>query len=169
MTTMKILFAVVISVSLSGCMTFCSRDDLVAFEKGGIHAGGKPYSLDQGGFRLDSIEIDLTKANREFLNDIWVELRCGEKTKLSELTPQSWRERYSSDCRFSFDFDPKGRVIKLSTNVGRSGSFCDAPGAAENPRMGSFSSGKSVALPSSVPEFESVFGKPDKMYSYHVN
>ena len=179
-----LIMVAVVGIYISVYMRALLSDNLMNFEKVGMNAGGYPYSTKEGGFRLTSIEIDLTKVGRDFLHDIWIELPNGDKGKLAELTPQYLKEHgfnesiwdnkasgcyASEESGFSFKVDADGILIKTDVSTGMRHEVHGVSVGSYNPRMGSFLSGKSVALPSSVPEFESVFGKPDKMYSYHVN
>ena len=168
---------IVLCVAFTGCPSFFG-DSLYRYEKGKLLARGWISSEAKGGARLDSLDIEelnTEKVSREFRDDIWVELRCGEKTKLSALTIQFVKERgfkenhfkndlsiYDSEnSGFEFDFSQDGILCEWHIfPVVKHASFS----STVNPRMGSFSTGKSLALPCSVPEFESVFGKPDKLY-----
>ena len=157
------IMIVVVGIYLCVFMRDLLSDNRLFFDKAGIHVEGDPGLPKEGGFRLDYLVMDLTKVDSNLLNDIWVELRCGEKTKLTALTFDLWKEHYKDKCNFSFSFDQEGRLIELHPDTGRHHDVHGVIAGSCNPRMGSFSTGKSVVFPCSIPEFESVFGKADKM------
>ena len=70
---------------------------------------------------------------------------------------------YAKDSYFSFYVDKDGILKKVGLSTGIEIEAHGVNAVSNNPRMGSFSSGKSIALPCSVPEFESVFGKSDNI------
>ena len=173
-------FAIIfVCFAFLGCPSLFA-DPTYTCEKGKLLASGWFFSEIKGGARLDSLDIEELnpeKVSREFLDDIWVELRCGEKTKLSALTIQFVKERGFKENHFKnyltiYDSENSGFIFYFS----QEGTLCELKicptfnyftlSSNHNPRMGSFSTGKSLALPCSVPEFESVFGKVDKKYSH---
>ena len=157
-------------------MMFLGGPPSFHFENNVVSADGMFYSLKNGGGRLDIITIYVSALNRERLDDIWVQTRFGEKVRLLMLNSKPteygfektpfWREeggaQYANHNGLIFYVDQNDMLTKLSAYAD---SSMDST-SENNPRMGSFSSGKSFSLPCSAPEMESVFGKPDKMYSY---
>ena len=59
---------------------------------GEVNANGYLFSLEKGGARFEEMELLLDESLPAFLNDIWVQIRYGEKTKLAILTPQLLKE-----------------------------------------------------------------------------
>ena len=175
----KILVVFFIGIILSGCFT---GPPFFLIEKGELRGDGwlRVDGLflkgEKGGARVDRIEINLAKTPPDVLSTIWVEIRPGEKTSVSLLTPQLLKEcgfkefveqegnYYAGDGGISFQSDRNLKFIHVRAAVTPYPSSPD-----ESPRLGSFSTGKSLVLPCSVPELESVFGKPDCVCSYRIN
>ena len=175
----KNLFVFVIGIVLWGCATVPVPGKLEVI-KGNIHAQGRVATAEKGGALIRAIQIDLSTAPSEFLEDIWVVVRIVGKTTLAKVTPQLLKEngytimevkppregltdRYC-DSGFSFDFNRDGKLIRLEANTGSNDDT-----STENPRIGSFSSTLSLALPCTLPQFNSVFGKSDKVRFIRVN
>lgn len=142
--------------------------------KGSIHAQGTVAISERGGVLIRSMHIDLTTAPSDLLKDIWLEISAEGKIRLSDISPQLLKQQgfnektvepqhdgetisFSSDG-FTFHFDNNGKLISLDANTGSNDDT-----STENPRMGVFSNHYSLALPCSLPQFRSVFGKPSKM------
>ena len=148
--------------------------------KGNIHAQGTIATAERGGALIRTMQIDLSTTPPEFLDDVWVIAWIVGKTTLAKITPQLLKEhgyaeqtldtphngitiRYRGGG-FTFDFDCNGKLICLEANTESNDET-----SKENPRMGTYSSTFSLALPCSIPQFRSVFGKPDNILFTKVN
>ena len=187
MTTKLSILAV--CTVLLGCITVITpgtqKDDIpvpgkLEVYKGCIQAQGTVATVERGGVLIRTMQIDLVAASPEFLEDTWVVVQIVGRTKLAKITPQLLKEngynkktdelpklgvtdRYCA-AGFSFRFDSTGKLIQMEANTGSSDDT-----STENPRMGSFSKTYSLALPCTVPQFGSVFGKPDKVLFRRTN
>lgn len=180
------------------CLVFCGCATLpvpgkLEVVKGDIRAQGTitaPAGLPEwGGALIRRMEIDLAKASPEFMDDIWVIAGTAGKTKLAAVTTGLLKEhgygevsvepprdgvavRYRGEG-ISFDFDRGGKLVYLEADTGS-----DDDTSRENPRFGTsaqeghdkrYPRVTSLALPCAVDEFESVFGKPDRVRFLKVN
>jgi hypothetical protein len=165
----KTLLALLASVVLCGCITG-SDSNRIEVRKGPVFAKGVVRSASRE--ELDWVELDVGKSQGDPLTNMWVEVQSTEKATLTSITPKFLKEKGAADWKgpdrtyggtatyylrgYAFCFDGE-RLIAFKAN--RSGF---PPGKREaKPRLGLVAGGASLTLPCSLPEFESVFGKPD--------
>jgi len=167
----KTLSAIFASVALCGCI-MGSDSNRIEVRKGPVLAKGIVMSATQE--KLEWVELDLDKSQNALLTNLWVEVQSMGKTELSSITPKFLKEKGAADWKgrdknyggtvtyylhgYAFCFDDD-RLVALKAN-----RFGFPPSKQESkPRIGLVASEASLTLPCSLPELESVFGKPDKV------
>jgi len=168
--------AIVVCLTTVGC---ASDFHFLTVSKNSIYGSGRVST--RLGEQLTEIEIDLRSPGTTLAADIWIEMPDGENTTLDSISRvglirENARERkekhneyyrYSDKTRFElpgfvFWFDDD-RLVGVEARPVVQG----ASQRSVRPALGSRSRETSLTLPCTSQEFESVFGKADRVKMGH--